>query len=78
MVYEQWGGIGKFKTYWFVFKGLCELGPQFGYSPEESKSILVVRKNDVEKADNFKRDNGSNFKIKTSYRYLGSYIGEKG
>ena len=59
------------------FKRLCELGPLFGYFPEENKSILVVREKDVEKAEKIMGDNGSNFKIKTGYRYLGSFIGEK-
>ena len=31
----------------------------------------------MEKAEKIMGDNGYNFKIKTGYRYLGSYIGEK-
>ena len=37
----------------------------------------MVREKDVEKAEKIMRDNGCNFKIKTGYRYLGSYVREK-
>ena len=65
MVCVRWGIISEFKNIDLFFKWLCGLGPSFQYFPEESMSILVVMENNMEKADNFERDNGSNFKIKT-------------
>ena len=47
------------------------------FFPEENKNILLVRENDVKKAEKIMRDNGCNFKIKTGYRYLGIYVREK-
>ena len=59
------------------FRRLCELGPTYGYFPEENKSILIVRSKDTVKAVNFRIGNDGNFKIMNGFRYLGSFIGEK-
>ena len=77
MVRGRWGSSGAFKNIDLIFIRLCELGPLFGYFLEENKSTLVLREKDVEKAEKIMGDNGCNFKIKTGYRYLGSYVREK-
>ena len=77
MVCRRWSDSGEFKNVDLFFKILCDLGPQFWYFLEKRKSSLVGRGKDVEKTENFKWDNGSSLKIKTGYRYLGSYIGEE-
>ena len=59
------------------FERLRELGPAYGYFPEESKSVLILKDKDREKAENFKKENNHDFVIKNGYRYLGSFIGGK-
>ena len=61
----------------YFFRRICELGPTYGYFPEENKSILIVRSKDTVKAENFRIGNDGNFKITNGFRYLGSFIGEK-
>lgn len=58
------------------FKRLEDIGPAYGYFPEESKSILVVRGRDTEKANIFKEKYNCNFEIKNGYRCLGGHIGD--
>ena len=59
------------------FTRLCTLGPNYGYFPEESKSILVVRKKDAGLAEEFCKINKLNFTIEHRHRYLGGFVGEK-
>ena len=63
MIRGRWGDSGEFENIDLFFKWLCELEPQFRNLPEERNIILMVREKDVEKAENFKRDNDSNFII---------------
>ena len=35
---------GKVERVIYFFSRLCEIGPNFGYFPEESKSIFIVKK----------------------------------
>jgi hypothetical protein len=55
------------------FRRLCEIGPLFGYYPEPTKSILIVRQHNLEEA----RLRLSAFRVKTGNRYLGGFIGEE-
>ena len=41
-------------------------------------SILITRSRDTCKTENFRRESDGNLKIKNDFRYLGSFIGEKG
>ena len=43
-----------FKNIMLFFERLRELGPAYGHFSEESKSVLIVRDKDKEKAENFK------------------------
>ena len=61
MVRERWGDSGEFKNIDLFLKILCQLGPQFEHFSKDSKSVLVVREKNLEKADTFKRDNSNNF-----------------
>ena len=56
------------------FKRLEEIGPAYGYFPEERKIILVVRGRNTEKGNIFKEKYNFNFQIKNDYRYLGGHI----
>jgi hypothetical protein len=69
------GAAGKFALIKAVFARLQEIGPRFGYYPEPTKSILVVREKNLDEAKKAFADFG--FKIKTGNRYLGGFIGEK-
>jgi hypothetical protein len=60
----------------FLFIRLQQIGPNFGYFPELSKSVLVVpQRNLVEAAKLAFTDLG--FEDTTGHRYLGGFLGEK-
>jgi hypothetical protein len=70
------GAGGKFDAI-RQFTRLKEIGPNFGYFPEPSKSILIVPLHSFEHASTAFVHLG--FKITTGSRYLvGGFIGEKG
>ena len=46
-----------------------------GYHPKPSKSVLIVRQDNLEEVKVFGRHHG--FKVYTGARYLGGYIGDK-
>eukprot|EP00978_Attheya_sp_CCMP212_P002012 scaffold4137_cov26-Attheya_sp.AAC.2 len=52
---------------------LEEYGPKYGYFPEASKAILIVREHNVERAKEYFAE--INFSIKSGYRYLGGFVG---
>jgi hypothetical protein len=52
---------------------LQEIGPAYGYLPEPSKSILVVRAHKLELTRSEFKDLG--FQVTTGSRYLGGYVG---
>ena len=55
-----------------------EAGIEGGFIMLEPLRVFwSLEKKDVEKAEKITGDNGCNFRIKTGYRYLGSYIGGK-
>jgi hypothetical protein len=66
------GAGAKFDEMECFFRRLCEIGPLFGYYPEPTKSILIVRQHNLEKA----RLRFPAFRVKTGNRYLGGFIGE--
>jgi hypothetical protein len=66
------GGFG-----FLCFTRLKEIGPNYGYFPEPSKSILIVPQHSFEHASSVFADLG--FKVTTGSRYyLSGFIGEKG
>ena len=67
------GSLQAIKLY---FQELTEVGPKYGYYPEPSKSILIVRDNNLQQAQAFLDANNLGFELKTGDRYLGGYIGE--
>ena len=55
---------------------LCRLEPKFGYFPEGSKSRLIVKEKEVQKAQSVFKD--TNIKITTEgQRHLGAVIGSE-
>jgi hypothetical protein len=52
---------------------LVELGPAFGYYPEPSKSILVVKEANKAATTEYFADLG--FTVVTGHRYLGVFLG---
>ncbi len=60
---EDAGAGGKFSEIRRIFSRLMEIGPNFGYHPEPSKSILVVPQHSLEAAQASFAD--MNFKITT-------------
>jgi hypothetical protein len=69
------GAGGNFQSIWYFFQRLQEIGPDFEYFPEPTKSILIVHEHNLEKARSVKAD--LKFKVKTGNRYLGGFIGEE-
>ncbi len=68
------GAGGKFNAIRRHFIQLQEIGPNYGYFPEPSKSIIVVASHNLEKAKPYFKDLG--FEVVTGCRYLGGFIGE--
>ena len=66
------GAGAKFDEIERFFRRLCEVGPQFGYYPEPTKSILIVRQHNLEEA----RLRFPAFQVKTGNRYLGGFISQ--
>ena len=58
------------------FNRLCELGPDFGYFPEESKSKLIVRGKDLERVKTGLEKSKSKLTLTDGSRYLGGFIGD--
>ena len=67
------GTIMHLRNWW---ETLCRLGPKFGYFPEGSKSWLIVKEKEVQKAQSVFKD--TNIKITTEgQRHLGAVIGSE-
>ena len=67
------GTIMRLRNWW---ETLCRLGPKFGYFPEGSKSWLIVKEKEVQKAQSVFKD--TNIKITTEgQRHLGAVIGSE-
>ena len=69
--------VGKLGDVMRYFKQLEVVGKPYGYSPEETKSILVVLKKDMEAATEFKRESKSAVVISNGHCYLGGFVGDK-
>jgi len=79
-VHQPWyaddaGAGGHFNRITRYFEKLQEFGPPRGYFPEPSKSILIVKEHNKERAEVCFADFG--FKVVTGSRYLGGFIGDK-
>jgi hypothetical protein len=68
------GVAGKFDDIRRLFVKLQETGPDLGYFPEPSKSILIMPELSVAQAEITLE--GLKFHISTRSRYLGGFIGE--
>ena len=67
------GTVMPLRNWWEM---LCRLGPKFGYFPEGSKSWLIVKEKEVQKAQSVFKD--TNIKITTEgQRHLGAVIGSE-
>eukprot|EP00978_Attheya_sp_CCMP212_P035431 scaffold154276_cov33-Attheya_sp.AAC.2 len=69
------GAGGKFDRIKVYFEKLEEYGPKYGYFPEASKSISIVREHNVERAKEYFAE--MKFTIKSGYRYLGGFVGAR-
>jgi hypothetical protein len=73
--YTDYAGAGrKFDEIRRFFVKLQEIGPNYGYYPEPTKSIMVVPQHNLEAAQLAFAD--LNFKVTTGSQYLGGFIGE--
>ena len=55
------------------FDRLSADGPAYGYFPEHSKTVLVVRSSDLEKANDLFHDLGVS--VVTGSQFLGGFVG---
>jgi hypothetical protein len=69
------GAGGKFDQIKVYFGKLEEYGSKYGYFPEASKSILIVREHNAERAKEYFAE--MKFTIKTGYRYLEGFVGAR-
>ena len=69
------GAGGCFTDLRKFFQRLQEIGPAYGYFPEPTKSILIVRAHNCTIAKSSFKD--LQFKVQTGSRYLGGYIGSR-
>ena len=67
------GALGALEKLFEWLSSLTENGPKYGYSPEPSKSYLVVHPNFVEKAHQLFDRFG--IRIVEGRKYLGGFIG---
>ena len=75
--YADDAGVGgEFAAVMAHFRDLQLKGPDRGYFPEPTKSILVVLEQNVPRATAYFR--GMGMQIVTGSRYLGGFVGERG
>ena len=71
------GSTSHFDAIEAFFKDLVKIGPDFGYFPEPSKSILIDRSRNIESGRLFfNEQRRRGFQITTGHRYLGGFISE--
>ena len=71
---EDAGALGMFARLENYFDSLTRQGLGRGYHPEHTKSILIVRPENLEAGKVFGACHG--FRMCTGVRYLGGYIGD--
>ena len=70
------GAAGTFESIASFFKDLLRFGPDFGYFPEPTKSVLVARPIEADSAEvYFNLQHRFGFQISDGHRYLGGFIG---
>jgi hypothetical protein len=69
---DDTGASGNFRSIQYFFQHLQEMGPDSGCFPELSKTILIVRKHNLDKAKSGFAD--LEFQITTGSRYLGGFF----
>ena len=67
---------GKLDQVMEYFRQLEVLGPAYGYLPEETKSILVVREDLTTVARTAMVTAGAKVKVVNGHRYLGGFVGD--
>ena len=67
---------GKLELIKDYFEELMKVAPSYGYFPEPSKSILIVRSNSLEHTQSFLQAEELEFELKTGHRFLGGFLGE--
>ena len=73
---DDGAAAGKIPRILAFFNRLCELGPDFGYFPEESKSKSIVRGKDLERVKIRLEKSESKLTLTDGSRYLGGFIGD--
>ena len=68
------GALVTFAILWTYFDSLTRQGSRRGYYPEPSKSVLIIRPDNIEAGKLFGSRHG--FKVFTGARCLGGYIGD--
>jgi hypothetical protein len=69
--------LGSFDDIIRMFTRLMEIGPDFGYFPNPSKSIIVTPASKLEFAEqHFNSTYDLGFSVCTGHRYLGGFIGD--
>jgi hypothetical protein len=69
------GAAGNFDSIRRHFTRLQEIGPNHGYFPKLSKSVLIVSQDNLEAAKSAFKD--LVFEFITGHRYLGGFLGDK-
>ena len=69
------GALGMFDHLEHYFKSLRRNGPEWGYIPEPTKSIIDMHTQNLESGEEFRQRHG--FKVCIGARYIGGYIGDK-
>jgi hypothetical protein len=67
---------GKLEQIMRYFNELMEIGPKYGYFPEPSKCILIVRSTNLTTAQSLLEAHSLNFQLSTGDRFLGGFVGE--
>ena len=67
--------VGELSSVKRWFDRLLIDGPTYGYFPEPSKTVLVVRSSDLERANDLFHDLGVS--VVTGSQFLGGFVGEQ-
>ena len=72
---DDFSAAGSVKNLKYWWDTLCKIGHKFGYYPEASKSFLIVKPKDLDKAETIFKHTNINI-TKNGKRYLGALIGD--